>query len=75
MGEFRVILDIDYAWLEAKLATAGLNALLADFDAVADDPELRLVEGALRASPTGPGSRYSRLRSTGGLGRVGHCTR
>lgn len=32
--------------LEAKLAAPGVNALLADFDAVGDDPELRLVEGA-----------------------------
>src|SRR5258708_406600 len=42
---------LDYAWLEARLAAKGVNALLADFDAVAGDvghPELRLVQAALR---------------------------
>jgi WD40 repeat protein len=47
--ELRALL-LDYAWLEAKLAAAGVNALLADFDALGDDPELCLVAGALRLS-------------------------
>ncbi len=48
-AELRTLL-LNYAWLEAKLAATGVNALLADFDALGDDPELRLVKGALRLS-------------------------
>ncbi|HEV3458596.1 MAG TPA: hypothetical protein VHG32_18715 [Thermoanaerobaculia bacterium] len=42
---------LDYGWLEARLGAKGVDALLADFDAVAGDggdPELRLVQAALR---------------------------
>jgi WD40 repeat protein len=49
-AELRSLL-LDYAWLEAKLAATDVNALLADYDAlVSDDPDLRLVENALRLS-------------------------
>jgi WD40 repeat protein len=48
-AELRTLL-LDYGWLEAKLAATDVNALLADFDALCDDPELLLIQGALRLS-------------------------
>ena len=41
---------LDYAWIEAKLTATNVNALLADYDALPDDLELRLVQEALRLS-------------------------
>jgi hypothetical protein len=43
-------LVLDFAWLQAKLAAAGVNALLTDYDALGDEQEPRLVQGALRLS-------------------------
>jgi WD40 repeat protein len=48
-AELRALL-LDYAWLEAKLVATDINALLADFDALGDDPELCLIQHALRLS-------------------------
>ena len=48
-AELRALL-LDYAWLEAKLAATDVNALLADYDALGDEQELRLVQGAVRLS-------------------------
>lgn len=47
--ELRALL-LDYTWLEAKLASTDINALVADYDILAGDPEIRLVQGALRLS-------------------------
>ncbi|MCB9000328.1 MAG: hypothetical protein H6540_09755, partial [Bacteroidales bacterium] len=41
---------LDYRWLAAKLEKRGVNALLADFDALPDNEELKLLQGALRLS-------------------------
>ena len=41
---------LDYDWLLAKLRATDVNALLADYQAVPNGPEERLVESALRAS-------------------------
>ena len=40
----------DYAWLAAKLAATDVNAVLADYDFVAGDPDLTLIGQALRLS-------------------------
>lgn len=48
-GDLRELL-LDFAWLVSKLAATGINALLADYDTLPHDPELRLVQGALRLS-------------------------
>jgi WD40 repeat protein len=42
----RLLLDFDY--LEAKLAATDANALMADYDYLADEEELRLIQSAIR---------------------------
>jgi WD40 repeat protein len=44
----QILLDFD--WLQAKLIAAGPVALVADYDLLPDDLELRLVRDALRLS-------------------------
>jgi WD40 repeat protein len=69
LGELRKLL-LHYSWLEAKLAATEINALLSDYDALLEDPELRLVQDALRLSAHAlvehpeelPGQLYGRLR-------------
>ena len=39
----------DFGWLHAKLAATGITAVLADYD-LTTDPDLRLIQGALRLS-------------------------
>ena len=41
---------LNFNWLEAKLEATNLNALMADYDYLADDADLRLVQSALRLS-------------------------
>src|SRR5262249_23827192 len=41
---------LDPAWLRAKLDATDPSALLADFDELPDDADLRLVGGAIRLS-------------------------
>ena len=40
----------DFRWIEAKLTATDINALLADYEWLPEDTELRLVQGALRLS-------------------------
>ena len=40
----------DFPWLQTKLDATDVNAILADYDLLPDDAELRLVQGALRLS-------------------------
>src|SRR5262249_36099599 len=40
----------DFTWLHAKLNATDINMLLADYDLLPDEAELRLVQGALRLS-------------------------
>lgn len=47
--ELRQLL-LDFDWLQAKLEATDATALIADFDFLADDADLRLVQGALRLS-------------------------
>ena len=42
----RLLFDFD--WLQAKLDATDVNALIADYDFLPDDADLRLVRGALR---------------------------
>jgi WD40 repeat protein len=53
----------DARWLEAKLRTSGLPALLADFKALPDEEELSLLSGALRLSGHVLGRDPGELRS------------
>jgi hypothetical protein len=39
---------LDFDWLQAKLEATDVTALIADFDFLADDANLRLVQGAIR---------------------------
>ncbi|WP_223291760.1 NB-ARC domain-containing protein [Defluviicoccus vanus] len=48
-GELRALL-LDYRWLAAKLAATDINALLADYDRLPGDEDLRLIQQALRLS-------------------------
>jgi len=41
---------LDFDWLQAKLEATDVNALIADYDFLPDDKNLRLVQGALRLS-------------------------
>lgn len=49
LAELRELL-LCFSWLEAKLAATDINALIADYDALPDEGELRLVQAALRLS-------------------------
>jgi len=40
----------DYGWLHKKLEVTDANGLMADYDYAADDPQARLVQGAVRLS-------------------------
>ena len=40
----------DFRWMQAKLMATDINALLADYEWLPDDADLRLVQGALRLS-------------------------
>ena len=40
----------DSAWLQAKLRKTEINSLIADFEYLKSDPEVELVQGALRLS-------------------------
>jgi WD40 repeat protein len=40
----------DFGWLEAKLNATDVNSLIADYDYLTEDKELRLVQGAIRLS-------------------------
>ena len=44
----RLLLDFD--WVQAKLAATDANSLIADYDFLPDDSDLRLVQGAIRLS-------------------------
>jgi WD40 repeat protein/transcriptional regulator with XRE-family HTH domain len=41
---------LDYGWMRARLVATGVAGLLADYDQLPDDADLRLVQGALRLS-------------------------
>ncbi|RZN36806.1 MAG: WD40 repeat domain-containing protein, partial [Methanosarcinales archaeon] len=45
---WRLLLDFD--WLQAKLAATDVNSLIADYDHLPGDSDLRLVQGAIRLS-------------------------
>jgi WD40 repeat protein len=53
----------DFAWLRAKLEATDPNALLADFEPLADDADLRLVQGAIQLSAHVLARDKSQLRS------------
>ncbi|UCC65657.1 MAG: DUF4062 domain-containing protein, partial [Anaerolineae bacterium] len=40
----------DFDWLQAKLDATDVNTLIVDYDLLPNDPDLRLVQGALRLS-------------------------
>ena len=40
----------DYRWLRGKLNATDPNELIADYDLIDDDPQARLVQGAIRLS-------------------------
>jgi len=40
----------DFDWLQAKLDAVDVNSLIADYDYLPEDEELRLVQGAIRLS-------------------------
>jgi len=44
----RLLFDFD--WLQAKLNATDVNPLIADYDYLSDDSDLRLVQGAIRLS-------------------------
>ena len=48
-GELRDLL-LDYRWLRAKLAAVDVYSLIRDYDYLAGDPDLHLLQGALRLS-------------------------
>jgi hypothetical protein len=62
----------NYAWLAAKLDAADVNAVLADYDLAPNDPDLALIQQALRLSIPAlsrdwshlPGQLFGRLRGT-----------
>jgi predicted ATPase len=62
---------LDYRWLANKLAAAGVNSLLADYDLLPDAEDLRLLQSALRLSANPltrdpaqlPGQLLGRLQS------------
>jgi hypothetical protein len=41
---------LDFNYLEAKLAATDTNALIADYDYLPEDKDLRLVQSAIRLS-------------------------
>jgi len=41
---------IDFSWMQAKLEATDVNSLISDYDYLPDDPDLRLVQGAIRLS-------------------------
>ena len=49
LEELRGLL-LDFDWLEARLNATDANALLTDYDWLPGDPELRLLQGAVRLS-------------------------
>ncbi|BAY89372.1 MULTISPECIES: NB-ARC domain-containing protein [unclassified Tolypothrix] len=48
-GELQQLLG-DFRWLQAKLETININALLTDYDFLLEDENLQLIQGALRLS-------------------------
>jgi len=64
----------DYEWLAAKRRATNIGAILADYDLVAQNPELTLIQKALRLSIPAlvrdrsqlPGQLLGRLRGMGG---------
>jgi hypothetical protein len=64
----------NYDWLAAKLRATNITALLADYDLVGQDPDLALIQQALRLSIPAlardrshlPGQLLGRLRRTDG---------
>jgi WD40 repeat protein len=49
LDELRALL-CDYDWLVAKLRATNITAVLSDYDLVANDPDLTLIEQAMRLS-------------------------
>ncbi|NIA12173.1 MAG: TIR domain-containing protein, partial [Nitrospiraceae bacterium] len=47
--EMRQLL-FDFDWIQTKLAATDVNSLIADYDYLSDDSDLRLVQGAIRLS-------------------------
>ena len=47
--ELRQLL-FDFDWIQAKLEATDVNSLIADYDHLPDDSDLRLVQGAIRLS-------------------------
>ncbi len=47
--ELRQLL-FDFDWIQAKLEGTDVNSLIADYDYLSDDSDLRLVQGAIRLS-------------------------
>jgi WD40 repeat protein len=41
---------LTFSWLQAKLRAVDVNAVIADFDYFPDEPDLQIVQGALRLS-------------------------
>ena len=41
---------LDFRWMQAKLQATDTNALIADYDYVRGDEELRLIQSAIRLS-------------------------
>lgn len=41
---------LDFAWLQAKLDATDVNALIADYNLLPDNPDLRLVQSTFRLS-------------------------
>jgi WD40 repeat protein len=41
---------LDYGWIRSRLAATGVPGVLADYEQLPDDADLRLVQGALRLS-------------------------
>ena len=48
-GDLRTLL-LDFNWLQKKLEATDTNALIADYNYIADDAELRLIQDALQLS-------------------------
>jgi hypothetical protein len=49
-SELRKLLSLDFDWRQAKLEAAGVAALIADYEFLPSNTELRLVQGAIRLS-------------------------
>ncbi len=49
LDELKALL-CDYDWLAAKLGATNVTAVLADYDLIANDPDLSLIQQALRLS-------------------------